>query len=102
MQVHQAGNNRPIQFRRATMPKLCVPPTEVVRPKGLLLTEVRKRYYINEEEIPAAGTVVRRSYQCAHWYSGRTCVWIGRYDETGRGQASSDLRFDQIEPIGPT
>ena len=100
--VHEAGSNQSIQFRRAAMPKLGVPPTEVVRPKGLLLTEVRKRYYINEEEIPAAGTVVRRSYQRARWYNGRTYVWIGRYRETGRGQASSDLRFDQIEPIQPS
>ena len=98
--VHQAGSNQSIQFRRAAMPKLGVPPTEVVRPKGLLLTEVRKRYYINEEEIPAAGTLVRRSYQRARWYNGRTYVWIGRYRETGRGEASSDLRFDQIEAVG--
>jgi len=84
------------------MPKLGVPPTEVVRQKGLLLTELRTRYYINEEEIPTAGIIVRRSYQPARWYSGRTYVWIGRCGETGRGQASSDLRFDQIEPIGPT
>ena len=84
------------------MPKLGVLPTKVVRPKALLLTEVRKRYYINEEEIPTAGTIVRRSYQPARWYSGRTYVWIGRCGETGCGQASSDLRFDQIEPIGPT
>ncbi len=98
--VHQEGSNQSIQFRRAAMPKLGVPPTEVVRPKGLLLTEVLKRYYINEEEIPAAGTLVRRSYQRARWYNGRTYVWIGRYRETGRGEASSDLRFDQIEPIG--
>jgi len=97
--VHQAGSNQSIQFRRAAMPKLGVPPTEVVRPKGLLLTEVRKRYYINEEEIPAAGTLVRRSYQRARWYNGRTYVWIGRYRETGRGEASSDLRFDQIESV---
>jgi hypothetical protein len=98
--VHQTGSNQSIQFRRAAMPKLGVPPTEVVRPKGLLLTEVRKRYYINEEEIPAAGTLVRRSYQRARWYNGRTYVWIGRYRETGRGEASSDLRFDQIESVG--
>jgi len=32
--------------------KLGVPPTEVVKPKDLLLTEVRKRYCINESEIP--------------------------------------------------
>jgi hypothetical protein len=98
--VHEAGSNQSIQFRRAAMPKLGVPPTEVVRPKGLLLTEVPKRYYINEEEIPAAGTLVRRSYQRARWYNGRTYVWIGRYRETGRGEASSDLRFDQIESVG--
>ena len=100
--VHKAGSDSAIEFRRAAMPKLGAPPKEVVRPKGLLLTEVRKRYYINEEEIPAAGTLVRRSYQRARWYNGRTYVWIGRYRETGRGEASSDLRFDQIEPVGST
>ena len=97
--VHKAGSNQSIEFRRAAMPKLGVPPTDVVRPKGLLLTEVPSRYYINEEEIPAAGTLVRRSYQRARWYGGRTYLWIGRYRETGRGEASSELRFDQIEPV---
>jgi hypothetical protein len=97
--VHKAGSDAAIEFRRAAMPKLGVPPKEVVRPKGLLLTEVAKKYYINEEEIPAAGTIVRRSYQRARWYGGRTYLWIGRYRETGRGEASSELRFDQIEPI---
>jgi hypothetical protein len=98
--VHKAGSDAAIEFRRAAMPKLGVPPKEVVRPKGLLLTEVARKYYINEEEIPAAGTVVRRSYQRARWYGGRTYLWIGRYRETGRGEASSELRFDQIEPVG--
>ena len=98
--VHQAGSNQSIEFRRAAMPKLGVPPTDVVRPKGLLLTEVSTRYYINEEEIPDAGTLIRRTYQRARWYGGRTYIWIGRYRETGRGEASSELRFDQIEPLG--
>jgi hypothetical protein len=98
--VHQAGSNQSIEFRRAAMPKLGVPPTDVVRPKGLLLTEISARYYVNEEEISSAGTLVRRSYQRARWYGGRTYIWIGRYRETGRGEASSELRFDQIEPLG--
>jgi hypothetical protein len=102
LHVHQAGSNQSIQFRRAAMPKLGVPPTEVVKPKDLLLTEVRKRYCINESEIPAARHSRASEYQRARWYSGRTYVWIGRYGETGRGQASSDLRYDQIEPIGPS
>src|SRR5207247_2003202 len=41
--VHQAGSNQSIEFRRAAMPKLGVPPTDVVRPKGLLLTEISAR-----------------------------------------------------------
>ena len=100
--VHQAGSNQSIEFRRAAMPKLGVPPADVVRPKGLLLTEVPTNYYINEEEIPAAGRLVGRSYQGTRWYQGRTYIWIGRYRETGRGEASSDLRFDQIEPVSST
>jgi hypothetical protein len=97
--VHQAGSNQSIQFRRAVMPKLGVPPKDVIKPKGVLLAEVKSPYYINEEEIPSAGTLVRRSYQRARWYNGRTYVWIGRCRETGRGEGSSELRFDQIEPV---
>jgi hypothetical protein len=97
--VHQAGSNQAIQFRRATMPKLAGPLTDVITGKGVLLTEEKSPYYINEEEIPSAGTLVRRSYQRARWYDGHTYVWIGRTRETGRGEGSSELRFDQIEPV---
>ncbi len=65
----------------------------------MLLNEVPAPYYVNEEEVPGAGTLLRRSYQRTRWYGGRTFLWIGRYRETGRGQGSSNLRFDQIEPI---
>jgi hypothetical protein len=41
------------------------------------------------------------NYQRARWYGGRSYVWIGRYRETGRGEGSSELRFDQIEPVNP-
>jgi hypothetical protein len=97
--VHAAGSNQAIEFRRAAMPKLAGPPKDVIHPKGLLLTEVVSPYYINEEEIPGAGTLVRRSFQRARWYGGRTYLWIGRYRETGRGEGNSDLRFDQIEQV---
>ncbi len=89
--VHAAGSNQAIEFRRAAMPRLGIPPTDVIKAKGVLLTEVSSKYYINEEEIPGAGTLVRRSYQRARWYGGRTHVWIGRYRETGRGEGSSEL-----------
>jgi hypothetical protein len=97
--VHEPGSVQDIRFQRAAMPKLGVPPREVVKAKGVLLTEVQPLYYIDEAEIPYAGTIVRRSYQRTRWYGGKTFLWIGRYRENGRGQGSSDLRFDQIEPI---
>ncbi len=90
--INATGNGR--------LPKLGVPPHDVIKAKGVLLNEVPPPYYVNEEEIPYSGTIVRRSYQRTRWYGGRTFVWIGRTRETGRGVGSSDLRFDQIEPIG--
>jgi hypothetical protein len=97
--VHEPGSVQQIRFQRAAMPKLGMPPKEVIKAKGVLLNEVKPVYYINEEEIPNAGTLVRRSWQRTRWHNGRTYLWIGRYRETGRGQGSSNLRFDQIEPV---
>jgi hypothetical protein len=97
--VHVPGSNQDIRFQRAAMPKLGSPPRDVVNAKGVLLTEVPPPYFIAEEEVPSAGTIVRRTCQRTRWYGGRTFVWIGRYRETGRGQGSSNLRFDQIEPL---
>lgn len=97
--VHEPGSVQQIRFQRAAMPKLGMPPKEVIKAKGVLLNEVPSPYFVNEEEIPGAGSIVRRSWQRTRWYSGRTFLWIGRYRETGRGQGSSNLRFDQIEPV---
>jgi hypothetical protein len=97
--VHQPGSVQQIRFQRASMPKLGNPPAEVIHAKGILLNEAPPPYYIEEEEIPSSGTLVRRSYQRTRWYGGRTYVWIGRHRETGRGQGASNLRFDQIEPV---
>ena len=58
--VHEPGSVQDIRFQRAAMPKLGVPPREVIKAKGVFLTEVQPLYYINEAEIPYAGTMVRR------------------------------------------
>jgi len=100
--VQRGAGDQGIAFQRAAMPKLGVPPRDVIRAKGVLLNEPALPWFINEEEIPYAGTVVTRSYQRARWYDGRTCLWIGRRRETGRGVGSSNLRFDQIEPTDAT
>ena len=96
--VQRPGTVNDIAFQRAAMPQMGSPPRDVIRAKGVLLNEAPLPWFINEEEIPYAGTTVTRSYQRARWYDGRTYVWIGRRRETGRGVGSSNLRFDQIEP----
>lgn len=96
--VQRAGSSQDIAFQRAAMPRMGVPPRDVVQAKGVLLNEPSLPWFVNEEEIPFAGTTLTRSYQRARWYDGRTCLWIGRRRETGRGVGSSNLRFDQIEP----
>lgn len=96
--MQRPGASQDIAFQRAAMPQMGVPPRDVVRAKGVLLNEPALPWFINEEEIPYAGTVVTRSYQRARWYDGRACLWIGRRRETGRGVGNSTLRFDQIEP----
>jgi hypothetical protein len=99
--VQRPGAANDIAFQRAAMPKMGVPPHDIINPKGVLLTEAPLPWFINEEEIPYTGTAVTRSYQRARWYDGRTYLWIGRYRETGGGVGSSDLRFDQIQPTTP-
>jgi hypothetical protein len=97
--VHQPGSQQDINFQRAAMPKLGVPPKEVIKPKGKMLMEVPAPYFINEEEIPYSGTLVSRAYQRTRWYNGKTYTWIGRYRQTGRGEGGSKLAFDAIRPV---
>jgi hypothetical protein len=42
---------------------------------------------------------VTHAYQRARWRHGRTFVWLGVRKETGRGEGSSGLAFDQAVPV---
>ena len=104
--VHIENSTREIQLRRAAMPRIVegdpVPPVKI-RPRTDLmrhgLDEVDPRGYdIHEEEVPRAGVRVTQSFQRTRWYDGRVFVWFGVRKETGRGERSSSLRFDQILP----
>lgn len=89
-----------IDLRRARMPRMIagLNPTSV-RPRGDVLrpAPLPAAYYVFEYEVPRAGVVVKRTYQRARWYDGKTYVWLGWRKQTGRGESSSGLRFDQIE-----
>jgi hypothetical protein len=54
-----------------------------------------------EEEVPREGIHVTRSYQFTRWIDGSSHLWIGRRKGAGRGEGSSGLRFDSLEPEPP-
>lgn len=70
--------------------------TRVVEPKGRILQPGQPLRL--EEEVPRSGIVVRRQWQLARWVDGRSVVWCGRRKQVGRGEGSSGLRFDLVEP----
>ena len=56
---------------------------------------------LNEEEVPRAGARVTRAFQYTRWTGGQTYLWIGRRKGAGRGEGSSGLQFDVLEPAHP-
>ena len=102
--VHVEGSNREIQLQRAAMPRVLEggpkPPAKV-EPRTVLLREGLDRtpaepYYVHEEEVTRAGTRVFQAYQRTRWTDGRVVVWLGVRRQTGRGEGSSGLRFDEL------
>lgn len=53
---------------------------------------------IYEEEILRDGIVVKRTFQQARWHDGNTFTWCGYKKQSGRGEGSSGLAFDQALP----
>jgi hypothetical protein len=108
--VHVDGSNREIQLQRAAMPRI-IPgnraPPEKVRPRTSLLREGLDAsppapYFVYEEEVPRAGARVYEHFRRTRWYDGRAVVWLGAHKETGRGEGSSTLDFDQIVDVTPS
>jgi hypothetical protein len=71
-----------------------------VEPKGLLLqsSDSGGRLWLYDEEIPPEGVQVDRLYRYARWQDGRTSMWTARRRSVGRGEGSSGLRFDVLDP----
>jgi hypothetical protein len=93
--VHVPDDNRAVQLQRAAMPS--VVDGTPVRPRTALLREgfdVGQQYFVNEEEVPQAGTKVTVAYNRTRWRDGRVAVWLGAHRGVGRGEGSSGLAFD--------
>ncbi|MFL5515520.1 MAG: hypothetical protein ACJ8DJ_05140 [Gemmatimonadales bacterium] len=103
--VHVDNSVRETQLQRAALPRILEgdPTTPAkVRPQTMLLRQnLPQAYFIHEEEVPRAGAVVTQSYQRARWTKGEVFTWLGARKQTGRGEGSSGLRYDQIVPVQP-
>lgn len=90
--VHKEGSTQEIRLQRAKIPN-------APAPKSLLLTEQQKVHFIEEEEVPRSGIIVKRNFKRTRWIDGKTILWVGRNKMTGRGEGWSGLMFDRLMPI---
>ena len=72
----------------------------LIEPKGRLLAsdERGERPWLFEEEVPREGTSVDRVWRMSRWQRGQSVTWRARRRRTGRGEGSSGLRFDFLDP----
>lgn len=100
--VHVPGSNRKIQIQRAALPRIIEgnpAPPEKVEPRSVLLREgldAGKTYFIFEEEVPRAGTRLTQLFERTRWTDGRVYTWLRVRRQTGRGEGSSGLAFDEL------
>jgi len=103
--VHVPGDNREIQLQRGAMPRILDgdpnPPVKV-QPRTALLRQgldAGQPYFVFEEEVARAGTRMMQAYQRTRWTDGQVYTWLRVLRQTGRGEGSSGLAFDQPAPI---
>lgn len=102
--MHVEGSNREIQLQRAAMPRILdgdKEPAQPVQPRTSLLREgldlaKAQSYFIHAEEVPRAGTRLTQSFERTRWSDGRVFVWLRVRRQTGRGEGSSGLSFDDL------
>ncbi len=108
--VHMPGSNREIQLQRAAMPRILegdpnppvkVQPRTVLLRQGLDLTPPQT-YFVHQEEVPRAGARLVQAFERTRWTDGSVFTWLRVRKQTGRGEGSSGLGFDQLEnvPVG--
>ncbi len=117
--IHIEGQNRAVQLQRASMPRVVDGVKIPVRPRTRLLrygfnddpsgevkpyinpaaNQQQAPYFIHEEEVPRAGVKVLGAFQRTRWYNGDIIQWFGYKKTTGKGEAGSGLKFDNVKWI---
>lgn len=101
----QLFGKRQVILQRAALPRILqdFPPVRV-RPRTTLLgagsgdePERLPPFYIFEEEIPRAGTVLQLVWKRTRWFDGSAKVWLARKKATGRGETDALFKFDTLK-----
>lgn len=90
--VHKSADQQEIRLQRARIPN-------AVPPFSRILNEQQPVHFIEEEEVPRSGVILKRQFKRTRWLNGKTKLWVGRTKTTGRGEGWSGLMFDQILDI---
>jgi hypothetical protein len=93
-----AGVPGALRLQRAAMLDQAGAP-QALQPRGRLLSD-EPQQQLYDAEVPRAGVLVTRRYRYARWGDGSRRLWIGREKQPGKGEGSSGLRFDVVEPTG--
>jgi hypothetical protein len=106
--TYEEDSNRETRLQRGSMPRMIEgdtkEPVDRIKPRTNLLRQGlnqanKQSYYINEEEVPRAGINLTQSFQRTRWYNSKVYIWLGVRKRTGRGEASSQLKFDYLQPV---
>ncbi|MEU7602603.1 hypothetical protein [Streptomyces sp. NPDC041003] len=102
--VHTGENHRSVRLQRAAMPHAVDgtpvrPRTELLR-EGLDVPPQAEplAYYVNEEEVPQAGSRLTVAFNRTRGQDGQVTVWLSARRGAGRGEVSSGLAFDHLAP----
>jgi hypothetical protein len=98
--VHTGADSRQVGLVEAVLPR----PNSfgdlvVSAPRSSVVQELQD-LVLPEEEVPASGVVVRRRWFLARSADGGRHAWASRSVVSGRGEASSGLKFDFADHVG--
>jgi hypothetical protein len=96
----QLADQESIRLRLVPLTRLVDGEPTGLEPLGTLLPPGGS--WLHEEEVPRSGIQVTRTWQHARWHDGSRHLWQARRKQTGRGEGSSGLRYDQVEETGAT
>ena len=97
--VQLSENSDQIKLKRAMLPNpVGNADSAGIEPKtGILMPEVGKSQYIQEEEVLKGGVTVTGSYQRTRWYNGKTINWFGYKKVPGKNLKESGLKLDLLQ-----